>query len=131
MCYREGTIVTKAADEEEKSNYEMYYDYSEIIRKIPSHRILAINRGEKEEFLKVKIDKPEEKIYWFIEKNIIKGETQFTEMLKTTIQDSFKRLIEPSIDREIRSDLTEKAEEQAIKVFGKNAKQLLLGAPIK
>ncbi|MBR3249448.1 MAG: RNA-binding transcriptional accessory protein [Clostridia bacterium] len=131
VCYREGTIVTKAADEEEKSNYEMYYDYSEIIRKIPSHRILAINRGEKEEFLKVKIDKPEEKIYWFIEKNIIKGETQFTEMLKTTIQDSFKRLIEPSIDREIRSDLTEKAEEQAIKVFGKNAKQLLLGAPIK
>ena len=131
VCYREGTIVTKAANEEEKSNYEMYYDYSEIIRKIPSHRILAINRGEKEEFLKVKIDKPEEKIYWFIEKNIIKGETQFTEMLKATIQDSFKRLIEPSIDREIRSDLTEKAEEQAIKVFGKNAKQLLLGAPIK
>ena len=131
VCYREGTIVTKAANEEEKSNYEMYYDYSEIIRKIPSHRILAINRGEKEEFLKVKIDKPEEKIYWFIEKNIIKGETQFTEMLKATIQGSFKRLIEPSIDREIRSDLTEKAEEQAIKVFGKNAKQLLLGAPIK
>ena len=131
VCYREGAIVTKATNEEEKSNYEMYYDYSEIIRKIPSHRILAINRGEKEEFLKVKIDKPEEKIYWFIEKNIIKGETQFTEMLKVTIQDSFKRLIEPSIDREIRSDLTEKAEEQAIKVFGKNAKQLLLGAPIK
>ena len=131
VCYREGTIVTKASDEEEKSNYEMYYDYKEQIRRIPSHRILAINRGEKEEFLKVKLEKPEEKIYWYIEKQIIKGETQFTEMLKTTIEDSFKRLIEPSIDREIRSDLTEKAEEQAIKVFGKNAKQLLLGAPIK
>ena len=130
-CYREGTIVTKASDEEEKSNYEMYYDYQEQIRRIPSHRILAINRGEKEEFLKVKLEKPEEKIYWFIQKNIIKGETQFTEMLKATIEDSFKRLIEPSVDREIRSDLTEKAEEQAIKVFGKNAKQLLLGAPIK
>ena len=109
----------------------MYYDYQEQIRRIPSHRILAINRGEKEEFLKVKLEKPEEKIYWYIEKQIIKGETQFTQMLKTTIEDSFKRLIEPSIDREIRSDLTEKAEEQAIKVFGKNAKQLLLGAPIK
>ena len=131
VCYREGTIVTKASDDEEKSNYEMYYDYQEQIRRIPSHRILAINRGEKEEFLKVKLEKPEEKIYWYIEKQIIKGETQFTEMLKATIEDSFKRLIEPSIDREIRSDLTEKAEEQAIKVFGKNAKQLLLGAPIK
>ena len=131
VCYREGTIVTKASNEEEKSNYEMYYDYQEQIRRIPSHRILAINRGEKEEFLKVKLEKPEEKIYWYIEKQVIKGETQFTQMLKATIEDSFKRLIEPSIDREIRSDLTEKAEEQAIKVFGKNAKQLLLGAPIK
>ena len=131
VCYREGIIATKAADEEEKSNYEMYYDYQEQIRRIPSHRILAINRGEKEEFLKVKLEKPEEKIYWYIEKQVIKGETQFTKMLKATIADSFKRLIEPSIEREIRSDLTEKAEEQAIKVFGKNAKQLLLGAPIK
>ena len=109
----------------------MYYDYSENVNKIPSHRILAINRGEKEEFLKVKIEKEEDKILEKIEKDIIKGENQFTQYLKDTIQDSFKRLIEPSIDREIRSDLTEKAEEQAIKVFGKNAKQLLLGAPIK
>ena len=109
----------------------MYYDFSENVNKLPSHRILAINRGEKEEFLKVKIEKEEETILEKIEKDIIKGETQFTNYLKDTIQDSFKRLIEPSIDREIRSDLTEKAEEQAIKVFGKNAKQLLLGAPIK
>ena len=131
ICYREGLISTKAAKEDEKSNYEMYYDYSEVISRIPSHRILAINRGEKEEFLKVKIDKNEEKIINTIEKEIIKGQTQFTEMLKNTILDSFKRLIEPSIDREIRSDLTEKAEEKAITVFGQNAKQLLLGAPIK
>ncbi len=131
QCYREALIVTRAAKPEEKSNYEMYYEYQEAIKYIPSHRILAINRGEKEDFLKVKLEKPEEKILNNIEKDIIKGETQFTNMLKDTILDSFKRLIEPSIDREIRSDLTEKAEEKAIKVFGQNSKQLLLGAPIK
>ena len=131
IVYSKGIIKTTATKPEEKSAYEMYYDYSENVNKIPSHRILAINRGEKEEFLKVKIEKEEDKILEKIEKDIIKGETQFTQYLKYTIQDSFKRLIEPSIDREIRSDLTEKAEEQAIKVFGKNAKQLLLGAPIK
>ena len=131
QCYREGLIHTKAAKPEEKSNYEMYYEYSEAIKYIPSHRILAINRGEKEEFLKVKIEKPEEKILNYIQRDTIKGETQFTEMLKETILDSFKRLIEPSIEREMRSDLTEKAEEKAIKVFGQNSKQLLLGAPIK
>ena len=130
ICYREALIVTKAS-KEEQSNYEMYYDYQEALKFIPSHRILAINRGEKEEFLKVKIEKPEDKILLYMEKDIIKDETQFTQMLKDTILDAFKRLIEPSIDREIRSDLTEKAEEKAIKVFGKNAKQLLLGAPIK
>lgn len=131
QCYREGLIETKAANPEEKSNYEMYYEYSEAIKYIPSHRILAINRGEKEEFLKVKIQKPEEKILAYIQRDTIKGETQFTAMLKETILDSFKRLIEPSIEREIRNDLTEKAEEKAIKVFGQNSKQLLLGAPIK
>ena len=130
LTYRDGIIETKAAKENEKSNYEMYYDFSEKVNRIPSHRILAINRGEKEEFLKVKITKPEEKILEIMEKDIIKGNTQFTEMLKNTILDSWKRLIEPSIEREIRSDLTEKAEEQAIKVFGQNAKQLLLGAPL-
>ena len=130
QCYREASILTKNT-KDEKSNYEMYYDYQELIKHIPSHRILAINRGEKEEYLKVKIEKPEEKILLYMEKDIIKGETQFTQMLKETILDSFKRLIEPSIDREIRADLTEKAEEKAIKVFGQNSKQLLLGAPIK
>ncbi len=131
QCYREGLVETKAADPEAKSNYEMYYEYKEAIKYIPSHRILAINRGEKEDFLKVKLEKPEEKILKYIERDVIKGETQFTDMLRTTIEDSFKRLIEPSIEREIRSDLTEKAEEKAIKVFGQNSKQLLLGAPIK
>ena len=131
MCYREGLIKTKATNDKEKSSYEMYYDFSEKINRIPSHRILAINRGEKEDFLKVKLEKPEDTIINYIENDIIKGNTEFTDILKETINDSFKRLIEPSIDREIRSDLTEKAEEQAIKVFGKNAKQLLLGSPIK
>lgn len=131
QCYREATINTKAIDKEQKSSYEMYYEFSETIRTIPSHRILAINRGEKEKFLKVSIEKPEEKILNYIQKYVIKGDTQFTQMLIDTIADSYKRLIEPSIDREIRNDLTEKAEEKAIKVFGENAKQLLLGAPIK
>ncbi len=132
LCYREAIVETKASNEEEKSNYEMYYDFSENVRTIPSHRILAINRGEKENFLKVKIVKPEEKILALIEKDILKSESsQYTQLLKDTILDSWKRLIEPSIEREIRSDLTEKSEEQAIKVFGQNAKQLLLGAPLK
>ncbi len=131
VCYHEGSIVTKASNADEKSNYEMYYDFTELVCKLPSHRILAINRGEKEDFIKVSISKPEDKIFYYIERDIIHGNTQFTDMLKDTILDSFKRLIEPSIEREIRSDLTEKAEEKAIKVFGQNAKQLLLGAPIK
>ncbi len=131
LMIREGIIVTKASNAEEKSNYEMYYEYQEALKYIPSHRVLAINRGEKERFLKVTLEKTEEKILKYIERDIIKDETQFTKMLQDTILDSFKRLIEPSIDREIRSDLTEKAEEKAIKVFGKNSKQLLLGAPIK
>ncbi|MGN1327190.1 MAG: Tex family protein [Clostridia bacterium] len=132
ICYKEGFIDTKAAKEEEKSSYEMYYNFSEKVNKVPSHRILAINRGEKEEFLKVKIEKPVEKILEFINKDVIKDEkSQYAEILINCIKDSFTRLIEPSIDREIRADLTEKAEEQAIKVFGKNAKQLLLVSPIK
>ena len=131
ICYRDGFISTKGTKPEEKSAYNMYYEFSEKVKYIPSHRILAINRGEKEEFLKVKIEKPEENIRKFIEQDIIKGKTQFTEILKETIEDSWKRLIEPSIDREIRSDLTEKAENGAIKVFGKNAKPLLLAPPLK
>jgi len=131
ICYREGVIVTKATKPEENTSYNMYYDFTEKINRLPSHRILAINRGEKEQFIKVKIEKSEDKIIDLMQRDIIKGETQFKKYLEETILDSWKRLIEPSVDREIRSDLTEKAEEKAIKVFGKNAKQLLLAPPIK
>ena len=131
MCIREAIITTKIG-KEENNTYEMYSDFSESIRTIPSHRILAINRGEKEDAIKVKIEKPDEKILAYIEKDIIKdNKSQYAEILKDTIQDSYQRLIEPSIDRELRADLTEKAEDKAIKVFGKNAKQLLLQAPLK
>ena len=131
ICYKQAKITSKKT-KDEKSPYEMYYDFEEFISKIPSHRILAINRGEKEEFLKVKIEKPEEKIIELLENDIIKWqEEQYIPILKKTIIDSYKRLIEPSIDRELRSDLTEKADKKAIKVFGQNAKQLLLQPPIK
>ena len=130
-CFREAVITSKAS-KEEKSPYEMYYDFKEPILRIPSHRILAINRGEKEEFLKVKVEKPEDKILDYLRKQIIQdNKSQFNELLSNAILDSYKRLIEPSIEREIRSDLTERSEEKAIKVFGKNAKQLLLQPPIK
>ena len=131
IYYREGIIETIATKEDEKSPYEMYYKFTEKISTIPSHRILAINRGEKEEFLKVKINKPEDKILDIICRKLIHSEGECADLIKEAAEDSYARLIEPSVDREIRSDLTEKADEQAIKVFGKNAKQLLLGAPLK
>ena len=129
--YRDGVIQTSAVDKDAKSPYEIYYDFTETIKTLPSHRILAINRGEKEKFLKVKLVKNEQYILNLLEKHIIKRNSTRENELQATIQDSWKRLIEPSLDREIRADLTEKADEQAIKVFGKNAKQLLLGAPLK
>lgn len=131
IYYREGIIETAATKEDEKSPYEMYYKFTEKISTIPSHRILAINRGEKEESLKVKINKPEDKILDIICRKSIHSEGECADLIREAAEDSFTRLIEPSVDREIRSDLTEKADEQAIKVFGKNAKQLLLGAPLK
>ena len=131
IYHYEGLITSEAVKPDEKSPYEMYYEFSEKVKTIPSHRILAINRGEKEKLLKVKITKPEEKVLADLEKAIIIKNSTRKEELKTTIADSWKRLIEPSLDREIRSDLTDKADIQAIDVFGKNAKQLLLGAPLK
>ena len=129
--FREAVITSKNS-KEEKSPYEMYYDFKEAIFRLPSHRILAMNRGEKEGFLKVKLETPDEKILSYLERQIIQDEkSQFAIILKNIIEDSYKRLIAPSIEREIRADLTERAEEQAIKVFGKNAKQLLLQPPIK
>ena len=131
IYHYEGLITSEEVNPDEKSPYEMYYEFSEKVKTIPSHRILAINRGEKEKLLKVKITKPEEKVLADLEKAIIIKNSTRKEELKTTIADSWKRLIEPSLDREIRSDLTDKADLQAIDVFGKNAKQLLLGAPLK
>lgn len=130
LTFREGMITSKAI-KEDSSPYEMYYKYSESIYKIVPHRILAINRGEKEEFLSIKIEAPVDKIVNLLEKSIIKREGEETEYIKAAIKDSYSRLIAPSIEREIRSELTEKAEEQAIKVFAANLKSLLLQAPIK
>ena len=131
IYYRDGKINSEAVDKDEKSQYEMYYDFSELIKTIPSHRILAINRGEKEKFLKVKLVKNDEKIIEYLQYQIIKNNSTRKEQLIDTINDSWTRLIEPSIDREIRADLKEKADKEAIKIFEKNAKQLLLGAPLK
>ena len=132
LCNKEAVVTIKAANEDEKSPYEMYYNFNETLRTLPSHRILAINRGEKENYLKVKVEKPDDKVIGFIENDIIKDKnSQFGKLIEESIEDGYKRLIEPSVDREIRSELFEKAEEKAIKVFGKNARQLLLQAPIK
>lgn len=131
LSYLTGKLVTVATKPDEKSVYDMYYNFSEAVNKIPSHRILAINRGEKEEFLKVKFEVEEEEIYGFLEKEIIKGDSIFKEYIIATIKDSYKRLIKPSIEREIRTEKFEEASEQAIKVFGVNIKNLLMGAPLK
>lgn len=134
-CYRDGVIATEVNEKDEKDDkatYQMYFDFNEKVNRIPSHRILAINRAEKENAIKLKIQKPEENIIDFIERDVIKDKnSSYANILEDTVEDSFKRLIEPSVEREIRSDLTEKAEEKAIKVFGQNAKQLLMGAPLK
>ena len=127
---KHGLIVSNTKNPEEKTPYENYYDYSEGVNKIPGHRILAINRGEKEKVLNVKIEMPEENIIASLDKVIIKGESQFKPLLKEAIEDGFKRLIKPAIEREIKSQLTEKAEDGAITVFGQNLKQLLMQPPI-
>lgn len=127
---KHGLIVSNTKNPDEKTPYENYYDYSEGVNKIPGHRILAINRGEKEKVLNVKIEMPEENIIGSLDKVIIKGESQFKPLLKEAIEDGFKRLIKPAIEREIRSQLTEKAEDGAITVFGQNLKQLLMQPPI-
>ena len=130
IIYDVGVIVSKAA-KDEKSVYEMYYDYAEAFSKIPSHRILAINRGEKEEFLKVKIDGTDEPALNYLNGQVIKKDSPYEEILKEIIEDAYKRLIKPSVENEVRNDLTGVAEEQAIKVFGQNAKKLLLQPPLK
>ncbi|MBP5158904.1 MAG: RNA-binding transcriptional accessory protein, partial [Lachnospiraceae bacterium] len=126
-----GTVSSSAKDEKAQSVYEMYYNFSEGIEKIVGHRVLALNRGEAEKFLTVKINAPEDRIIDYLAKNVIKNDNEYTKQpLLDTIKDSYTRLIAPAIEREIRNDLTEKAEDGAIKVFGKNLAQLLMQPPV-
>ena len=128
---KEGRLIVTAKDENAQSVYEQYYKYDEAITKTAGYRVLAINRGEKEKFLTVKIEAPVDKILGYLEKKVIqKEEKETANLLKEAIKDSYDRLIAPSIEREIRSELTEKAEDGAIKVFGKNLEQLLMQPPI-
>ena len=131
LTAQKGTINSTAKDPEAQSVYEMYYEFEEPVKKLAGHRVLALNRGEKEKFLTIKIAAPEEDILRYLEKQVITRENPFTTpILKEVTEDSYKRLIAPAIEREIRSDLTEKAEDGAIKVFGKNLEQLLMQPPI-
>lgn len=130
--YGSGSIATEATDPEEKSPYEMYYDSVERLAKIPNHRVLAINRGEREKKLKVKITVESERITDFVERKIIgKRNSIFTDILKDTIADAYKRLIAPSVEREMRKLLTERAEAEAVKVFAANTENLLMAPPVK
>ncbi|MCL1828706.1 MAG: RNA-binding transcriptional accessory protein [Oscillospiraceae bacterium] len=131
LTRKRGSIVSEAADADEKSIYEMYRDFSEPILKIPNHRVLAINRGEKEGKLKVKVQTDAIIAVGLLEKRVIKDRCIFTELLKATLTDSYKRLIAPSLEREVRAELTERAEAEAIKVFAKNTENLLLQPPVK
>ena len=131
MTEKEGFLTASAKEEGVESVYEMYYQFSEPVPKLAGHRILAINRGEKEKILNVKLEAPEEKILRFLEKKVITRDNPVTTpVLKETVADSYKRLIAPAIEREVRSALTEKAEDGAISVFGKNLTQLLMQPPI-
>ena len=132
ITFKEGSIVSAAKDKEAESVYEMYYEYSEPVCSIPGHRILAINRGEAEKVLTVKIEAPVDRILRYLEKKLIVADNEYTTpVIKDVIADAYSRLIAPAIEREIRSSLTETAEDGAIKVFGKNLEQLLLQPPIE
>ena len=131
ITFEEGQLCSEAKDEKVESVYEMYYHYEEPVKKAAGHRILALNRGEAEKVLTVRIEAPEERILWYLEKKVLIHDNPYTTpVLKDVIADSWRRLIEPSIEREIRSELTEKAEDGAIRVFGKNLQQLLMQPPI-
>lgn len=127
---KHGMIVSKAKDLEVESPYENYYDYTEGVDKIPGHRILAINRAEKEKVISVKIEMPDDNIIRVLEKSMIVGQSPYTNVLKEAIEDGYTRLIKPAVERDVRSSLTEKAEDGAITVFGQNLKQLLMQPPI-
>lgn len=131
LTAKHGKIVSVAKDSEAESVYEMYYEFEEPIQKLAGHRILALNRGEKEKVLTVKVEAPEERILLYLEKKVIRKDNPYTTpILKEVVQDSYQRLIAPAIEREIRNDLTEQAEDGAIRVFGKNLEQLLMQPPI-
>ena len=131
ITMKKGKLLSTAKNAEIESVYEMYYNFEESVMKLAGHRILAVNRGEKEKILTVKIEAPEEEILRFLEKQVIHTENPYTmPLLKEAVEDSYKRLIAPAIEREIRNELTEKAEDGAIEVFGKNLHQLLMQPPI-
>ena len=129
--FERGQISTEAADPEEKTVYDMYYGSSEAICKMPNHRVLAVNRGEKEKKLKVKVTIDSDVITGYIEKQVIRGKSIFEDLLRETIADAYKRLIAPSIEREMRNILTERAETDAVKVFAKNTEKLLMVPPVR
>ena len=131
LTFEEGRLISSAKDEKAQSVYEMYYEYREAVKAIAGHRVLALNRGEKEKFLVVKLEAPEERIIQYLNKQVVTAENKYTgPILMEAAEDSYKRLIAPAIEREIRNELTEKAEDGAIKVFGKNLEQLLMQPPI-
>lgn len=131
LTFQKGRIVSAAKDEKAESVYEMYYDFEEPVGRLAGHRVLALNRGEKEKFLTVKVEAPEEEIIRYLEKKTIVSDNPYTApVIKETVEDSYRRLIAPAIEREIRNDLTERAEDGAIQVFGKNLEQLLMQPPI-
>ena len=128
---KKGKVTSAAKDPEKESVYEMYYEFEEPAARLAGHRILALNRGEKEKFLIVKVDAPEDEILSYLERKVIRSENPYTSpILKDVVEDSYHRLIAPAIEREIRNELTEKAEDGAIEVFGKNLHQLLMQPPI-
>ncbi len=131
ITFENGIFTSKGTNPDEKTVYDMYYDFAEPISKIPSHRVLAINRGEKEGALKAKLEIDTDGILAYLEKDVIKGDSIFKDDLKLCVLDAYKRLIAPSIENELRNDITEVADEKAIKVFGVNIKNLLLQAPLK
>ena len=131
LTYQKGLIVTKAKDEKAETVFDMYYDYSEKVSAIPGHRILAINRGENEKALSVKIEAPVDEILAYLERKVIQKESTTKDYLVPMLEDSYKRLIAPAIERDIRNELSQKAEDGAIEVFKKNLYQLLMQAPIK
>lgn len=132
MTRKHGMLISEAANPEESTVYDLYYEYEEPLAKVPNHRVMAINRGEKEDCLKVKVKAPAEQICGWIKEQVIVNENSvFFELMNETVEDAYKRLMAPSAEREIRSELTERAEKDAVKVFAKNTEKLLMTPPVK